>query len=122
MQPNQLVMGIRVFQHVMYDNQRAVRKLLECYTAVAGGDHMKPMLLEEEKMRMSGSAHREERQGGEGLGSSELVAKEHVDAKGEDRDEYRDGVEREAEQRLHDGAAPQRAKLLVAHCLDAVPH
>ena len=79
-------------------------------------------MLLEKSIKRSGSAHREERQGGEGLGSSELVAQEHVDAKGEDRDEHRDGVEREAEQRLHDGAAPQRAKLLVAHCLDAVPH
>lgn len=67
-------------------------------------------------------AHREEGERGEGLGGGELVAQEDVDAEGEDGDEHGDGVEGEAEEGLDDEAAPQRAQLLVAHALDAVPH
>ena len=66
--------------------------------------------------------HREEGERCEGLRGGELVAQEDVDAEGEHRDEHGDGVEGEAEQGLDDEAAPQRAQLLVAHALDAVPH
>ena len=74
-----------------------------------------------DKMGTRTRAHREEGQGGEGLGGGQLVAQQDVGGEGDDRHDDWDGVEQEAVHAGHHGGAPQDAQLLVPHALDFVP-